>query len=145
MKRKATATWKGSVSIGEGRVSTDSGVLSKVIFVTGSNAGEVPSTTGTEMLAATEAACMSVTLARELEAIKMPFDSIEATAEINVEFPRKMPEITGIRLDVTVHTTDGDPIAIEKAVTRAKHHGVVTKLLKCDVKVKTHVLTSERV
>jgi len=142
MKRKATATWKGSVRIGEGTVSTESGVLQKMIFVTGTNAGEVPSTTCTEMLAATEAACMSVTLARELEAAKIPYESIETVAEINVEFPHKTPEIMGIGLDVTVHTTDGDPVAIEKAVMRAKHHGVVTKVLKCEVKVKSHIVTT---
>ncbi len=142
MKRKAVATWKGSVRVGEGTVSTDSGVLSKVIFVTGNNAGEVPNTTCTEMLAATEAACMAVTLARELEFTKTPFESIEATAEINVEFPKKTPEITGIETEVTVHSIDGDPDEIKKAVNRAKHHGVVTKVLKCDVKVKTHIVTS---
>jgi lipoyl-dependent peroxiredoxin len=109
MKRTAAASWKGSVRIGEGTVSTGSGVLSKMIFVTGSNAGEVPSTTCTEMLAATEAACMSVTLARELEAAKLSFESIHTEAEINVEFPHKTPEITGIVLDVTVHTADCDP------------------------------------
>ena len=142
MKRTAAASWKGSVRIGEGTVSTGSGVLSNMLFVTGSNAGEVPSTTCTEMLAATEAACMSVTLARELEAAKLPFESIHTEAEINVEFPHKTPEITGIVLVVTVHTSEGDPALIEKAVNRAKHHGVVTKVLKCDVKVKTHIVTS---
>ena len=142
MKRTAAASWKGSVRIGEGTVSTGSGVLSKMIFVTGSNAGEVPSTTCTEMLAATEAACMSVTLARELEAAKIPFESINTDAEINVEFPHKTPEITGIELNVTVNTSDGDPTEIQKAVNRAKHHGVVTKVLKCEVKVKSHIVTS---
>ena len=142
MKRTASASWKGSVRIGEGTVSTGSGVLSNMIFVTGSNAGEVPSTTCTEMLAATEAACMSVTLARELEAAKLPFESIHTDAEINVEFPHKTPEITGIALDVTVHSVDGDVALIEKAVNRAKHHGVVTKVLKCEVKVKSHIISS---
>jgi organic hydroperoxide reductase OsmC/OhrA len=130
------------VRIGEGKVSTGSGVLSNMIFVTGSNAGEVPSTTCTEMLAATEAACMSVTLARELEAAKLSFENIHTEAEINVEFPHKTPEITGIVLDVTVHSNDGDAALIEKAVNRAKHHGVVTKVLKCEVKVKTHIVSS---
>jgi lipoyl-dependent peroxiredoxin len=145
MKRTATASWKGSVRIGEGTVSTGSGVLSRMIFVTGANAGDVPSTTCTEMLAATEAACMSVTLARELEAAKLPFESIQTDAEISVEFPHKTPEITGIHLDVTVHTPEGDASVIEKAVSRAKNHGVVTKVLKCDVKVKVHVITTASV
>ncbi len=141
MKRKATATWKGSVRIGEGTVSTDSGVLSKVIFVTGTNAGEVPSTTCTEMLAATEASCMAVTLARELEAAQLPYEHIESVAEINVEFPKKTPEITGISLEVTVHS-NADPEEVKKAVNRAKHHGVVTKVLKCDVSVRSHILAA---
>jgi len=94
------------------------------------------------MLAATEAACMSVTLARELEAAKIPFESIHTEAEITVEFPHKTPEIMGIALDVTVHTVEGDPAEIQKAVNRAKHHGVVTKVLKCEVKVKSHIVTS---
>ncbi len=142
MKRKATATWKGSVRVGEGTVSTDSGVLSKVIFVTGTNVGEIPNTTCTEMLAATEASCMAVSLARELEFAKIPFESVEAVAEINVEFPKKTPEITGIETEVTVHASDADADEIKKAVNRAKHHGVVTKVLKCEVKVKTHIVAS---
>ncbi len=141
MKRTANATWKGSVRVGEGTVSTGSGVLSKVLFVTGTNAGEVPSTTCTEMLAATEVACMVVTLARELEFAKLEYEHIESSVDINVEFPKKTPEITGVEVAMTVHT-DADPKEIEKAVNRAKHHGVVTKVLKCEVKVKTNVVAS---
>jgi osmotically inducible protein OsmC len=142
MKRSAKATWKGSIRVGEGTVTTGSGVLSKLIYVTGTNIGEVPSTTSTEMLAAAEAACMAVTIARELEAANIPFENIETEAEISVDINKKHPEINGIVVNVIVHASDFEPAAIEKAVNRAKHNGVVTRILDVDVKVKTHIVAA---
>lgn len=140
MKRVANAVWKGSIRAGEGKISTGSGILTKLLYVTGTSNGEVPSTTSTEMLAASEAACMAVSVARELEEVKTPYDAVDASAEITVNLAGKTPEITRILVEVSVHTEDGDPALIEKAIEHAKKNGVVTKVLNCEVIVNAKVL-----
>jgi len=58
MIRSAVATWKGSPAVGEGSVSTTSGVLSKALYSFGSSTGNEPCTSPSEMLAAALASCM---------------------------------------------------------------------------------------
>ena len=139
MKRIANAAWKGSVRLGEGTVSTSSGVISRLIYTAGANSGDIPCITPTEMLAAAEASCIAVSVAREFEKESISFDSIETKAEVNIEARKKAPEITGIHLDVTVHATDTDPAVIEKALHRAKQHCIITRNLSCKVTMTTHV------
>ncbi len=141
MKRIANAEWHGTVRLGEGTVSTSSGVINKLIYTTGANSGEIPCISPTEMLCAAEAACMAVNVAREFENAKLNHERVAVNAELSIEAVKKTPEITGIHLDVTVYASDVDADAAEKALHRAKQHCIITRNLKCKVTMTTHIAT----
>jgi len=143
MKRTANAVWKGGVRVGEGTVTTSSGVISKLIYTAGASSGEVPCITPSEMLAAAEASCIAVSVARELETIHLPAESIETVAEVLIEAVRKVPDITQIHLDVTVRAPEPDTKEYEKAMHRAKNHCLITRNLKAKITMKTHVVAVE--
>jgi osmotically inducible protein OsmC len=142
MKRSATAIWKGGPRAGEGTVTTSSGVLNNVLYRVVTSAVEVPCTTPGEMLVASEAACMSLTVANELAVAGATAESVETEAELTVAIDsRKNMDITGIHLKVTVNVPGLDAEAIKHAVSRAKNHCLIARALKPKITCETHVIT----
>jgi lipoyl-dependent peroxiredoxin len=143
MKRSATAVWKGGPRAGEGTVTTSSGVLSNVLYRVATSAVDVPCTTPGEMLVASEAACMSLTVANELATTGATPESIETEAELTVEIKSQMiMDITAIHLKVTANVPGLDPDAIKQAVNRAKNHCLISRALKPKITCETHVVTT---
>jgi osmotically inducible protein OsmC len=143
MKRSATAIWKGGPRAGEGTVTTSSGVLNNVLYRVVTSAVEVPCTTPGEMLAASEAACMSLTVANELSLIGATAESIEIEADLTVEMKGPARDITGIHLKVTANVPGLEPDAIKQAVNRAKNHCLIARALKPKITCETHVITAD--
>src|SRR3954462_4541056 len=112
MKRSATAIWKGGPRAGEGTVTTSSGVLNNVLYRVVTSAVEVPCTTPGEMLVASEAACMSLTVANELSLIGATAESIETEADLTLELKGPIKDITAIHLKVTAKVPGLEPDAI---------------------------------
>ena len=82
MKRHATATWKGGPRAGEGTISTASGVFDKAIYTGGTTSMDIPCTNPAEILAAAEAACVSMMVAKELGKEGITAEHIETRSEI---------------------------------------------------------------
>ena len=143
MKRSAKAVWQGGVRVGEGTVSTSSGVISNLIYTAGASSGEVPCITPSEMLAAAEASCIAVSVARELEMVHLPAEKIEANAEVLIAAVRKVPDIAEVHLDVTVRAPEPDTKEYEKAIHRAKNRCLITRNLKAKITMKAHVVATE--
>ena len=143
MKRSATAIWKGGPRAGEGTVTTSSGVLDNVLYRVVTSAVEVPCTTPGEMLAASEAACMSLTVANELSLIGATAESIEIEADLTVEMKGPVKDITAIHLKVTANVPGLEPEAIKQAVNRAKNHCLIARALKPKITCETHVITTD--
>jgi osmotically inducible protein OsmC len=143
MKRSATAIWKGGPRAGEGTVTTSSGVLDNVLYRVVTSAVEVPCTTPGEMLVASEAACMSLTVANELSLIGATAESIETEADLTLEMKGPIKDITAIHLKVTAKVPGLEPDAIKQAVNRAKNHCLISRALKPKVTCETHVITAE--
>src|SRR3954451_1340235 len=144
MKRSATAIWKGGPRAGEGTVTTSSGVLDNVLYRVATSAVDVPCTTPGEMLVASEAACMSLTVANELALAGATPESIETEAELTVEVKSQMiMDITAIHLKVTVNVPGLEPAAIKQAVNRAKNHCLIARALKPNITCETHVISTE--
>ena len=144
MKRSATAIWKGGPRAGEGTVTTSSGVLNNVLYRVVTSAVDVPCTTPGEMLVASEAACMSLTIANELALAGATPESIETEAELTVEIKSQMiMDITAIHLKVTANVPGLEPAAVKLAVNRAKNHCLIARALKPKITCETHVVTAE--
>lgn len=141
MKRSATAVWKGGPRAGEGTVTTSSGVLSNVLYRVVTSAVDVPCTTPGEMLVASEAACMSLTVANELALAGATAESIETEAELTVEMnSRKMMDITGIHLKVRVSVPNLDDHTIKQAIRRAANHCLIARALKVKITVESCIV-----
>lgn len=68
LKRKAHAVWEGSLARGQGRISSESGVLEEEAYSFATRFENEPGTNPDELLAAAHAACFSMALAGDLVA-----------------------------------------------------------------------------
>ncbi len=143
MKQVAIATWKGCVRLGEGTLSTSSGVISKLIYAAGSNDGQTPCVTPGEMLAAAEAGCISLSCAREFELAHIHFREVEVRAEVSIELEHHHPQIREIHLDVTTHVFEDDHEKVERALQLARENCLITRHLNCKVTLTHHIVAVE--
>jgi lipoyl-dependent peroxiredoxin len=85
MIRKGTAVWNGSGKEGNGHVSTQSGVLSKVQYSYNSRFENGIGTNPEELVAAAHAGCFSMKLSFVLGAAGFTPESLETICEISFE------------------------------------------------------------
>jgi osmotically inducible protein OsmC len=133
MKRQAKATWKGGPRAGEGTISTASGVFDRAIYTGGTTAMDVPCTNPSEILAAAEAACVSMMVAKELAKEGITAECIETTSEIVLAPDGDSWNIPRIHLTVKAHVPEIDGAKFQEAVARAKKNCPITRSLKSEV------------
>lgn len=136
MKKHATATWRGSSRAGEGTISTLSGVFDNSIFTSGTNSMGVPCTNPAEILAAAEAACISMMVAKELAKEHIISDHIETSSEIVLAPEGESWHIPHIHVTVKANVPDMDPEKFDQVVQRAKANCPITRSLKSHVTVE---------
>jgi osmotically inducible protein OsmC len=127
------ATWKGGPRAGEGTISTASGVFDKAIYTGGTSAMDIPCTNPSEILAAAEAACVSMMVAKELGKEGITADHIETSAEIVLSPDGDSWHIPRIHLVVKAHLPEVDSAKFQEAVLRAKKNCPITRSLKSEV------------
>ena len=136
MKRSATATWKDGPRAGEGTISTASGVFDRAIYTGGTSAMDVPCTNPSEILAAAEAACISMMVAKELAKEGITPECIETEAEIVLAPDGDSWNIPRIHLLVRAHVSEIDSAKFQEAVQRAKKNCPITRSLKSEVSME---------
>jgi lipoyl-dependent peroxiredoxin len=139
MKRQATATWKGGPRAGEGSISTASGVFDKAIYTGGTSAMDIPCTNPSEILAAAEAACVSMMVAKELGKEGITPECIETIAEIVLAPDGDSWNIPRIHLTVKAHIAEIESAKFQEAVQRAKRNCPITRSLKSEVTLEAFV------
>ena len=139
MKRQATATWKGGPRAGEGTISTASGVFDKAIYTGGTTTMDVPCTNPAEILAAAEAACVSMMVAKELSKEGITAEHIETTSEIVLAPDGDSWNIPRIHVVVKAYIPEIDGEKFQQAVKRAKTNCPITRSLKSEVTVEAMV------
>jgi len=138
MIRTAVAVWKGSPVIGEGLVSTSSGVITNALYAAaGSSEGDEPCTSPSEMLAAAVASCMSLMLARETSRAGLKPDQVKTEAVLNVDQKRGYWEITKIEVHVTAILPEMNEEAFQKASRNAKEHCLISRALRIPISMTT--------
>ncbi|MBA3914626.1 MAG: OsmC family peroxiredoxin [Acidobacteriales bacterium] len=145
MMRSAVAVWKGSPAIGEGLVTTTSGVMSNVLYSFGSSSGNEPCTSPSEMLAASIASCTSLVLVQELAKDHIHHDSVRTEAELTVNEVKGRWEITNIRLIITAVAPDADEAEFHKASRAARQRCPISRALNVPIEVSTKLETAEHV
>jgi osmotically inducible protein OsmC len=145
MIRSAVAVWKGSPAIGEGLVTTTSGVMNNALYSFGSSTGNEPCTSPTEMLAAAIASCTSLVLVQELARHHIHHESVRTEAELTVKEVKGKWEITGISLKITACAPDANEEEFHKASRAARQKCPISRALKVPIEVSTKLEVAEHV
>jgi osmotically inducible protein OsmC len=144
MIRSAVAVWKGSPAIGEGQVTTTSGVMSNALYSFGSTTGDdEPCTSPTEMLAAAIASCTSLVLVQELAKHHIRTESVRTESELTVGELRGRWEITKIRLIITALAPEADEKEFQKAQRAARSRCPISRALNVPIEVETKLEAAE--
>lgn len=142
MKPHATATWRGSARAGEGTIHTLSGVFNNSIFTQGTSPMGVACTNPAEILAAAEASCISMMIAKELDKEGIVPDEIEVTSEILLSREDEGWNIPHIKLTVKAFIPEIERRKFEAVVKSAKEHCPITRSLKSHVTIEALVETA---
>jgi len=143
MIRSAVAIWKGSPLIGEGQVTTSSGVLSNALYSAGSSTGNEPCTSPSEMLVAAVASCMSLMVVQEMRREGMKPELVRTESTLTLEEKKDKWEITEIDLSVNVTLPGGNEKKIQHAAKIAKGKCPISHVLNCPIKVKAQLHTEQ--
>ena len=135
MIRSAIATWRGSPAIGDGAVTTSSGVMSNALYSFGSSTGNEPCTSPSEMLAASVASCVSLMVAQEMAKAHIKYENIRTEAVLKLHERTGHWEIEEIELHVSTHLPQREEDKFQKAVKAAKGRCPISRALKVPIKM----------
>lgn len=139
MDSQSTVVWQGSVKEGEGKITTESGVLKESVYTYGTRFEENPGTNPEELIAAAHAACFTMATTDFLGNEGITPDSIQTVAKVTLSTEGNAPEVTQIHLDVTAKLPSADKVAFEKAANKAKENCPISRLLNADISMDTHL------
>lgn len=142
MKRNATAVWNGDLKGGRGSLTTQSTALTHAPYSFGARFENEKGTNPEELVAAAHAGCFSMSLAGELQKIKLIADSIETKAELTIERLREGYRITGIHLTVSAQIPDATEAQFAEAADVAKQNCPISKLLNAPITLEKKLLHS---
>ncbi len=133
MLRKATAVWNGGLKDGNGKISTDSGVLKETQYSFSTRFEDGIGTNPEELIAAAHAGCFSMALSGQPGNAGMTAESINTTAEVRLEKVEGGFAITKIHLTVRASIPGGDNDAFITAANNAKTGCPVSKVLNAEI------------
>ena len=133
MLRKATAEWNGGLKDGNGKISTDSGVLKDTQYSFSTRFEDGVGTNPEELIAAAHAGCFSMALSGQLGNAGMTAESIKTTAEVRLEKLDSGFAITKIHLTVRARIPGAENEAFMTAANNAKAGCPVSKVLNAEI------------
>jgi osmotically inducible protein OsmC len=139
MKRRASAQWQGSLKNGKGSLTTGSGVLSEVPYSFRTRFENEPGTNPEELIAAAHAGCFSMALSLELQKALLSPDWIETEATLTLDEGAQGWSISSLHLDVSARVPYATLEKFERAAQTAKDNCPVSKVLKAEITMETHL------
>jgi len=133
MRRKASAVWNGGLKDGQGKISTDSGVLSNTQYSFSTRFEDGVGTNPEELIAAAHAGCFSMALSGQLGQAGLTAESINTTATVRLEKTESGFAITSVHLEVKAKVPGASQEAFETAASNAKAGCPVSKVLKAEI------------
>lgn len=132
MKRSATAVWNGSGKEGNGKVNSQSSVLSNAQYSYKSRFEEGVGTNPEELIAAAHAGCFSMKLSFVLGAAGFEPETIETNCTITLD----NGAITNSHLVVKVKVAGIDQQKFQECAEDAKANCPVSKALNMDISME---------
>lgn len=131
--RNASAVWNGDLKGGNGRISSDSGVLDQSAYSFATRFEDGKGTNPEELIAAAHAGCYSMALSNELAGEGMSPESVETRASVTLDQVEGGFAITKIHLDVKAKVPGASQADFDAAAERAKTGCPVSKLMKAEI------------
>jgi osmotically inducible protein OsmC len=135
MIRKAIATWRGSPAMGEGAVTTTSGVMSNALYSFGSSTGYEPCTSPSEMLAAAVASCASLMVAQEMAKAHLKYDHVRTEAVLTMQEKAGRWDVTGVEVYISTQVPERDADTFQRCAKAAKTRCPISRALKVPIKM----------
>jgi len=133
MKRKASAVWNGGLKDGNGKMSSDSGVLSDTQYSFSTRFENGIGTNPEELIAAAHAGCFSMALSAELEKAGFTAESVSTNSTLTFEKTDAGFTITTIHLDVVANVPGADAETFAKIAEGAKGGCPVSRVLNAEI------------
>ena len=133
MKRKASAIWHGGLKSGNGKMSSDSGVLTDTQYSFSTRFENGIGTNPEELIAAAHAGCFSMAFSSELEKAGYTPESISANSTLTFEKTDAGFTITTIHLDVVAKVPDVDAEIFAEIANAAKGGCPVSRVLNAEI------------
>lgn len=135
--RSASARYEGLGKDGQGRITTQSGVLSDSRYGFGTRFGDEPGTNPEELIAAAHAGCFTMALSFALAKAGYSAGSLETTAKVTLDKDGDGFAITRSALTLTGHVDGIDEAEFRRIADVAKADCPVSKVLKADIVLET--------
>ncbi|MCO6149400.1 OsmC family protein [Flavobacterium sp. NRK1] len=129
MKRNATAVWSGSIKEGEGKITTQSNVLSNTQYSFKTRFENGNGTNPEELIAAAHAGCFTMQLTAYINEAGFSVASIETKCDIDFQ----NGSIVGSHLSVLARVDDIDTDVFQQLVKQAESNCPVSKLLNTEI------------
>jgi len=133
MKKSASVEWKGSLTEGQGTITTQTGVLSNAPYGFKSRFENGPGTNPEELIAAAHAGCFSMALSLILGNEKLTADYIRTKAEVSLEKEGDGFTITASHLTVNAKIPGADAATFARLAGMAKAGCPVSKVLNAKI------------
>ena len=133
MIRKARAVWRGTGKDGDGRLSTDSGVLSDTAYSFKTRFESEKGTNPEELIAAAHAGCFAMALAFQLQTAGYNPTELDATAAVSLDKDGAGFRISRSALTLRAQVPGIDKAKFQELVQTAKEGCPVSKVLNAEV------------
>ena len=140
MKRTANAVWNGSLKEGEGKITTQSKVLSESKYCFNSRFGDGKSTNPDELLAAAHAGCFAMALSMILGKEGFTPDSLDVKAVVTMDVDKL--ELTGSHLTLKAKIPNIDKAKFEECAKAAKDNCPVSKALSLKITMDAELVSA---
>lgn len=142
MLREAHAIWKDGPYVGEGALSTPSGVLNNTKYTFGSLTGLMAATSPAEMLAAAISSGTSRMVAMEMAKVGIKPIQVETDTALDIDFVGEALRIVGAHLKIVARTSDSDSGRFEEAVESARRECPISSILNIDIKCEAKLISA---
>jgi lipoyl-dependent peroxiredoxin len=133
MKRKAAATWIGSLDDGQGELRSESGVLANSRYTFEARVGNGKGTNPEELIGAAHAACYSMALSKILSDRGIAAERIDTEATVTLEKADGGMSISELHLETRVEAPGAEPEEVERATETARENCIVSRALAAPV------------
>ena len=133
MIRKARAVWRGTGKDGNGRLSTDSGVLSDTPYSFKTRFESEKGTNPEELIAAAHAGCFAMALAFQLQTAGFNPTELAVSAAVSLDKEGQGFRITRSALTLRAQVPGIDQAKFQELATAAKEGCPVSKLLNAEI------------